>query len=87
MYDDAKGLERKSPEQMAKVRERTRARENDLLILATWAVSYPLWAEGRYSLPAQPFVAIGIAAMLIRLRRPAPRGVSSRARIVQIAPK
>jgi len=58
-----------------------------LVILATWAVSYPLWAEGRYSLPAQPFVAIGIAAMLIRLRRPAPRGVSSRARIVQIAPK
>jgi aspartyl-tRNA synthetase len=37
VYDDAKGLERKSPEQMAKVRERTGAGENDLLILATWA--------------------------------------------------
>jgi aspartyl-tRNA synthetase len=37
VYDDAKGLERKSPEQMAKVRERTGASENDLLILATWA--------------------------------------------------
>jgi 4-amino-4-deoxy-L-arabinose transferase-like glycosyltransferase len=58
-----------------------------LVILATWAVSYPLWAEGRYSLPAQPFVAIGIAAMLIRLRNPTPRAVSSRARIVQVAPK
>jgi 4-amino-4-deoxy-L-arabinose transferase-like glycosyltransferase len=42
-----------------------------LVVLATWAVSYPLWAEGRYSLPAQPFVAIGVAAMLIRLGRPA----------------
>jgi hypothetical protein len=42
-----------------------------LVILGTWAVSYPLWAEGRYSLPAQPFVAIGLAAMLVRLRRPA----------------
>jgi aspartyl-tRNA synthetase len=37
VYDDAKGLERKSPEQMAKVRERTGAGENDLLLLATWA--------------------------------------------------
>jgi aspartyl-tRNA synthetase len=36
VYDDAKGLERKSPEQMAKVRERTGAGENDLLILAAW---------------------------------------------------
>ncbi len=50
-----------------------------LVILGTWAVSYPLWAEGRYSLPAQPFVAIGLAAMLIRLKNPAPRGVTSRA--------
>jgi hypothetical protein len=50
-----------------------------LVILGTWAVSYPLWAEGRYSLPAQPFVAIGLAAMLVRLRRPAPREVPSRA--------
>jgi aspartyl-tRNA synthetase len=37
VYDDAKGLERKSPEQMAKVRERTGAGENDLLMLAAWA--------------------------------------------------
>ncbi len=37
VYDDAKGLERKSPEQMARVRERTGAGENDLLMLATWA--------------------------------------------------
>ena len=58
-----------------------------LVILATWAVSYPLWAEGRYSLPAQPFVAIGLAAMLVRLRKPMPRAEPSRARIVQIAPK
>jgi len=50
-----------------------------LVILATWAVSYPLWAEGRYSLPAQPFVAIGLAAMLVRLRSPAPRGAANRA--------
>ena len=58
-----------------------------LVILATWAVSYPLWAEGRYSLPAQPFVAIGLAAMLVRLRKPMPRAEPSQARIVQIAPK
>jgi len=57
-----------------------------LVVLVTWAVSYPLWAEGRYSLPAQPFVAIGLAAMLIRLRNPAHRGVPITARIVQIAP-
>jgi dolichyl-phosphate-mannose-protein mannosyltransferase len=50
-----------------------------LVILGTWAVSYPLWAEGRYSLPAQPFVAIGVAAMLVRLKNPAPRGIPSRA--------
>ena len=50
-----------------------------LLILGTWAVSYPLWAEGRYSLPAQPFVAIGVAVMLIRLLGPLPRAVPSRA--------
>ena len=56
-----------------------------LVILVTWAVSYPLWAEGRYSLPAQPFVAIGVAAMLIRLRNPATHAVSRPARIVQIA--
>jgi aspartyl-tRNA synthetase len=37
VYDDAKGLERKSPEQMARVRERTGAGESDLLMLAAWA--------------------------------------------------
>ena len=44
-----------------------------LVILAVWGLSFPLSAEGRYSLPAQPFVAIGLAAMLMRLRRPAAR--------------
>jgi hypothetical protein len=48
-----------------------------LVILATWALSFPLSAEGRYSLPAQPFLAIGLAAVLIRLRKPASRNVSS----------
>jgi hypothetical protein len=56
-----------------------------LVILATWAVSYPLWAEGRYSLPAQPFVAIGLAAMVMRHRSPALRAVSSPTLTVQIA--
>ena len=57
-----------------------------LVILATWAVSYPLWAEGRYSLPAQPFVAIGLAGIAIRLRRQAsapaltPAGIPPHAR-------
>ncbi len=37
VFDDPKRLERDYPEQMAKVRERTRAGENDLLILAGWA--------------------------------------------------
>ena len=37
VYDDAKRLDRDFPEQMAKVRERTGAGENDLLILAGWA--------------------------------------------------
>jgi 4-amino-4-deoxy-L-arabinose transferase-like glycosyltransferase len=32
------------------------------LIVATWVLSFPLWAEGRFSLPARPFVAIGAAA-------------------------
>ncbi|MBA3974891.1 MAG: aspartate--tRNA ligase [Candidatus Solibacter sp.] len=36
VYDDAKRLERDFPEQMAKVRERTGAGENDLLMLAGW---------------------------------------------------
>ena len=52
-----------------------------LLILATWGASYPIIAEGRYSLPAQPFVAIGVAAVLTRLKKPAPRDVPSRAGI------
>ena len=37
VYDDARRLDRDYPAQMAKVRERTVAGENDLLILATWA--------------------------------------------------
>jgi 4-amino-4-deoxy-L-arabinose transferase-like glycosyltransferase len=39
------------------------------IIVATWALSYPLWAEGRFSLPARPFVAIGAAAFLEHLYR------------------
>jgi len=41
-----------------------------LVILATWILSYPLWAEGRFSLPARPFLGIGIAAFVEDLRRP-----------------
>jgi len=37
VYDDARRLERDYPEQMAKVRERAGAGENDLLVLAAWA--------------------------------------------------
>ena len=37
VYDDAKRLDRDYPEQMAKVRERCGAAENDLLLLAAWA--------------------------------------------------
>ena len=37
VYDDAKRLDRDYPDQMAKVRERCAAGENDLLVLATWA--------------------------------------------------
>ncbi|HTM51150.1 MAG TPA: aspartate--tRNA ligase, partial [Bryobacteraceae bacterium] len=37
VFDDAKRLDRDFPEQMAKVRERTGAGENDLLVLAGWA--------------------------------------------------
>jgi aspartyl-tRNA synthetase len=37
VFDDAKRLERDYPEAMAKVRERTGAGENDLLMLAMWA--------------------------------------------------
>jgi aspartyl-tRNA synthetase len=36
VYDDVKRLERDFPEQMAKVRERTGAAEDDLLMLAGW---------------------------------------------------
>src|SRR5262249_35452344 len=36
VYDDPKRLERDYPEQMRKIRERTGAGENDLLVLATW---------------------------------------------------
>jgi aspartyl-tRNA synthetase len=36
VFDDAKRLERDYPEQMAKVRARTGAGENDLLIVAAW---------------------------------------------------
>jgi aspartyl-tRNA synthetase len=37
VYDDPKRLDRDYPEQMAKIRERTGAREDSLLVLATWA--------------------------------------------------
>ncbi len=37
VFDDPKRLERDYPEQMAKIRERTGAGENDLLMLASWA--------------------------------------------------
>lgn len=37
VFDDIKRLERDWPEQIVKVRERTKAAENDLLILAGWA--------------------------------------------------
>jgi 4-amino-4-deoxy-L-arabinose transferase-like glycosyltransferase len=39
------------------------------IIVATWAFSYPLWAEGRFSLPARPFLAIGAAAVVEHLYR------------------
>ena len=42
------------------------------LILATWALSLPLWAEGRFALPARSFLGVGVAAFaldLARLRR------------------
>jgi aspartyl-tRNA synthetase len=37
VYDDAKRLDRDYPEQMAKIRERCGAKEDSLLVLATWA--------------------------------------------------
>lgn len=42
------------------------------IVVATWVLSYPLWAEGRFSLPARPFLGIGLAAFfgyLVRERR------------------
>lgn len=39
------------------------------IIAATWLFSYPLWAEGRFSLPARPFLAIGAAALVEHLSR------------------
>lgn len=35
-----------------------------LVIVVTWVLSYPLWAEGRFSLPARPFIAMGVAAFV-----------------------
>jgi len=32
------------------------------VIATTWIVSYPFWAEGRFSLPARPFLSIGAVA-------------------------
>jgi 4-amino-4-deoxy-L-arabinose transferase-like glycosyltransferase len=43
-----------------------------LIVVVTWVVSYPMWAVGRYSLPARPFLFIGVAAFVenfIRGRR------------------
>ncbi|HYR94813.1 MAG TPA: hypothetical protein VEP48_11470, partial [Methylomirabilota bacterium] len=43
-----------------------------LIVVVTWVLSYPLWAEGRFSLPAKPFLFIGVAAFaegLVRGRR------------------
>ena len=40
-----------------------------LVIVATWVFSYPLWAEGRFSLPARPFLAIGVAALFVDVAR------------------
>jgi aspartyl-tRNA synthetase len=37
VFDDAKRLERDYPEQMGKIRERTGAKEDSLLVLAAWA--------------------------------------------------
>ena len=43
-----------------------------VIVVATWVLSYPLWAEGRFSLPARPFLGIGLAALVghfVRERR------------------
>lgn len=39
------------------------------IVIAAWVVSFPLWAEGRFSLPARPFVAVGAAAFVEHLYR------------------
>ena len=39
------------------------------VIAATWIVSYPFWAEGRFSLPARPFLSIGAVAFFALARR------------------
>ena len=39
------------------------------MIVATWVFAYPLWAEGRFSLPARPFLAIGVAAFVEHVTR------------------
>ena len=43
------------------------------LVLFVWALSFPLWAEGRFSLPAKPLLAIGVVAAL---SAPRPGGPS-----------
>ena len=35
-----------------------------LVIAATWILSYALWSEGRFSLPARPFLSIGVVAFV-----------------------
>jgi 4-amino-4-deoxy-L-arabinose transferase-like glycosyltransferase len=40
-----------------------------VLVVATWALSYPLWAEGRFTLPVRPFLAIGVAALVEGMSR------------------
>ena len=40
-----------------------------LIIVTTWVLSYPLWAEGRFALPSRPFLAIGVAALFEDLRQ------------------
>lgn len=39
------------------------------IVVATWVLSYPLWAEGRFSLPARPFLGVGLAALVGHLMR------------------
>ena len=42
------------------------------IVVFVWLLSFPLWAEGRYSLPAKPFLAIGAVAALGPRRPAAP---------------